>query len=66
MDRYDEKVRKLEAEYREAHPKAENPFNWHEQFYVGDIFDKVKKADGRLVLVKEDPDALDGGQLIYG
>ena len=66
MDRYDDKVRKAEAEYKEAHPEAENPFSWGEQFYIEDIYDFVVKAKGRIVLVEESEEVTDGGKLIYG
>lgn len=56
----------LEKEYLKQYPKEENPFNWFIVFSEEEIIDFMKKREGRKVLLKEDPDALDGGQLIYG
>jgi len=65
MDRYDDKVIKLQKEYLKKHPNAENPFKWSQQFDITDIYNKVNKANGRIVEVKEDFTTMDGGELIY-
>ncbi len=65
MDRYDEKVLKLEKEYIKKHPNAENPFNWNQQFDIQEIYDKVNKSKGRIIEVKENFKTTDGGELIY-
>tara|TARA_R110000796_G_scaffold73842_1_gene165855 strand:- start:1471 stop:1659 length:189 start_codon:yes stop_codon:yes gene_type:complete len=56
----------LENDYVKQYPNEENPFFWALQFPIEEIEEFVRNRKGRKVLIEEDPEAMDGGKLIYG
>lgn len=56
----------LLKDYLEQYPNEENPLNWHNIVSEEEIYFFLKNRKGRKILIKTDPEKLDGGQLIYG
>lgn len=57
---------RLETEYQNQFPEAENPFDWFAMVPLEKLIDFVAKRKGRKVILTENMDAFDDGVLSYG